>query len=97
MAKTKKAPSYLLPHNPLGADIIGELKRLKGEGKSWQQWELELLTAQFPDNAIFKAALAQLNAKAAAATPPSTTTEQADKETKAPSATTAKASKKGTK
>ncbi len=96
MVKTKRAPSYILPHNPLGVTIIEELKRLKGE-KAWLQWELELLTAQYPDNTILKAALEQYTTKAVAATsPPATTlTEQADKVTPATDATTAKVSTKG--
>ena len=73
---------------------MDELKRVKGD-KTWPQWELEMLTAQYPDNATFKAALEQYNAKAATTTTPPGTTEQgkADKETKATNATTAKAKK----
>ncbi len=71
MAKTKKAPSYLLPHNPLAQDIIEELKRLKGD-KPWLKFELEMLTARYPDNTIFKTALERCEAKVAANQPPAT-------------------------
>lgn len=79
MAKVKREPGYALPHNPLtAAGVIEEAKRLKGE-KPWLQWELELLTAQYPDNTTFKAALEQYGAKATAATTPPEATKKATK------------------
>jgi hypothetical protein len=96
MEKAKREPGYVLPHNPLtAAGVLDEIKQLKGN-KTWLQWELELLTAQYPDNTTFKAALEQYRAKAAAATTQPTTpaTEQADKETPAPNTTTGEATKK---
>lgn len=99
MVKAKREHSYLLPHNPLtAAGVLAELKRLKGD-KAWLEFELELVTGQYPDNAIFRAALEQYRAKAAAAaTPPPSTTAtehaEADKVTSATNATTDKASTK---
>lgn len=59
-------PSNLLPHNPLNAaGVLEELKKLKGE-KPWVQFELELLCAQYSDNATFKAAADKITGKAKA-------------------------------
>jgi len=57
---TTQTPSNLLPHNPLNAaGVLEELKKLKGE-KSWVQFELEILCAQYPDNTVFTEALAKV-------------------------------------
>jgi hypothetical protein len=48
----KGTNSYNLPNNPLtAAGVFDELKRLKGD-KAWLEFELELLTAQYPDNKV---------------------------------------------
>jgi len=55
--------NQVLPHNPLkDAGLLDEVKRLKGD-KPWLQFELELLTAKYPDNKKLSEALAGIKAK----------------------------------
>ena len=71
----------ILPHNSLtAAGVLDELKKLKGD-KPWIYFEPELLTAQYPDNTIFKAALKQYTTKTAAATTQPRTNRKAAKQT----------------
>ena len=97
MAKKITSGTNILPNNPMEKHgLLAHLKEVKGT-TSWYEFNLRCLVTTYPDDKVFKGALAAEQAKAAAAaTPPSTATaEQAAKVTPATDATTAKTSTKG--
>jgi len=51
--------SNILQHNPLtNAGVFDEVKKLKGD-KSWQQFDVECINANFPASKLFKKALTE--------------------------------------
>ena len=75
----KDTPTNVLPHNPLTKKgLMEEVKKLKGEGKPWLQFDLECILAKYPGNKKLAAVLAEVTAKVAEADKPKQASKQED-------------------
>ncbi len=95
MATKITSGTNILPNNPMTEhDLMAHLKEVKGSA-GWYVFNLRCLVAAYPDDKVFKDALAAEEAKLAAATLPATPPAAqgtTDKETKATDVATVKAS-----